>query len=409
MLKKILILGGAQVHCKLVEAAHEMNLYVIVTDYLKKDESPAKLIADKSYDIDINDTQEIVRVCREEGIDGVLTTHLDPCQKPYQKICRELGLPCFGTERQFEYLTNKHMFKKICRKYGVDIIPEYTEEDIYEDRVAYPVFVKPVDSRGSRGQRKCENKEQTLEAIKIAGAESSNGDFIIEKYLGDKEEIQVTYFFINGTPCLIRTTDSFHGSGKMRNVITHSVSPSRYTMELKADTHEKIVKMLKEIGIMNGPVMMQGFYDDGIFRVFDPGLRFPGVDYERIYKKEYKIDLLKLMLEYSLTGSMPQVVLDEDSVFLNGKQAGILFPLISAGTIKKIEGFTELKEDTRVISILPRHKEGDNVKWTYDINQRLCEIDILFEKQNASEVLEEIFTNLKVLDKNGKNMLLNRC
>ncbi len=408
-MKKILILGGAQVHCKLVEAAHEMNLYVIVTDYLKKDESPAKLIADKSYDIDINDTQEIVRVCREEGIDGVLTTHLDPCQKPYQKICRKLGLPCFGTERQFEYLTNKHMFKKICRKYGVDIIPEYTEQDVYEDRIAYPVFVKPVDSRGSRGQRKCENKEQTLEAIKIAGAESSNGDFIIEKYLGDKEEIQVTYFFINGTPYLIRTTDSFHGSGKMRNVITHSVSPSRHTRELKEDAHKKIVKMLKEIGIMNGPVMMQGFYDDGIFRVFDPGLRFPGVDYERIYKKVYKIDLLKLMLEYSLTGSMPQVVLDEDSVFLNGKQAGILFPLISAGTIGKIEGFTELKEDRRVISILPRHKEGDTVEWTYDISQRLCEVDVLFEQQKDSEVLEEIAAKIKVLDENGQDMLWNCC
>lgn len=35
-MKKVLILGGAGVHCKLVEAAHEMNLYVIVADYLKR-------------------------------------------------------------------------------------------------------------------------------------------------------------------------------------------------------------------------------------------------------------------------------------------------------------------------------------------------------------------------------------
>lgn len=408
-MKKILILGGAQVHCKLVEAAHEMNTYVIVTDYLKKEDSPAKLIADKSYDIDVNDTQEIIKMCRKEEVDGILTTHLDPCQKPYQKVCRELGFPCLGTERQFKYLTNKHMLKKICQEYDIDVIPEYTERDVHNDKIPYPVFVKPVDSRGSRGQRKCENKEQTLEAIKIAGQESSDGDFIIEKYLGDKEEIQMTYFFVNGIPYLIRTTDSFRGNNKLQNIITHSISPSKYTLQLKEDAHKKIVKMLKGIGIKNGPVMMQGFYDDGIFRLFDSGLRFPGVDYERIYKKEYKIDLLQFLIEFSLTASMPQVALEKDSVLLNGKHVEILFPLISAGTIGKIEGFAELRGDKRVISVLPRHKVGDSVNWTHDINQRLCEIDILLEKENVSQVQNEIFSKLKVFDENGKSMLLNGC
>ena len=42
--KKLLILGGAAVHCKVVEAARAMGVYTIVTDYLEN--SPAKLIAD---------------------------------------------------------------------------------------------------------------------------------------------------------------------------------------------------------------------------------------------------------------------------------------------------------------------------------------------------------------------------
>ena len=405
-MKKVLILGGAGVHCKLVEAAHEMNLCVIVADYLKKDDSPAKQIADKNYEVDINDIDGIIQICIEESVDAVLTTHLDPCQKPYQKICEKLGFPCMGTEEQFEYLTNKRKFKMLCQESGVDIIPGYTVADVYDDRVNYPVFIKPVDSRGSRGQKKCENRRQALEAIESAQKESSDGDCIIEKYLGDEDEIQITYFFENGNAHLIRTADSYRGEGKLRNIVTHSVSPSKYTTEFRNTTNEKIIKMLKKIGIKNGPVMMQGFYDNGVFRFFDPGLRFPGVEYERIYKKMYNIDFLKLIIEYSLTGSMPQIDIDESSVYLEGKRAEIVFPLISEGIIAKIEGLDKIEQNEKVISVLHRHREKDTISWSYDINQRLCEIDMLFDKNEKLNERERILSELKVYNNKGKNMLL---
>ncbi len=404
-MKKLLILGGANVHCKLVEAAHEMNLYVIVIDFLKREESPAKLLADKSYEIDINDLEKIIQICKKEKVDAVISTHLDPCQKPYQRICEELGLLCLGTRQQFEYLTNKCFFKKLCQNYNIGVIPEYKKDDLYHE-IYYPVFVKPVDSRGSRGQAKCENIVQALEAIEVARSESSNADFIIEKYYEDISEIQVTYFFINGVPYLIRTADSYHGNGKMGNVITYGVSPSKYTLEYKSTIHSKIVRMLKGIGIENGPVMLQGFYDEGEFRFFDSGFRFPGVDYERIYKNEYKVDLLKLVIEFSLTGKMSQTALDEESVFLNGKKVLTVFPLISAGEIGRIEGLANIERDERVVSILLRHHEGDIIEWTYDINQRLCEIDIMIEEETVEEIMNKIFFNLKVYDKNGKNMII---
>lgn len=405
-MKKILILGGAQVHCKLVEAAHEMGLYVIVTDYLQEEDSPAKLIADKNYQIDVNDVKKIVQICKIEKVDAVITTHLDPCQRPYAQICSKLGMPCFGSIEQFQYLTNKRMFKKMCKKYGVDVIEEYTKQNIESDEVKYPVFVKPADSRGSRGQKKCYNKQEVLEAVKVASTESSNGDYVIEKYLMGKAEMQVTYFFVNGNPYLIRTADSFHETCFMKNVVSYSISPSKYTSEFKEKANDQVINMLLGLGIKNGPVMLQGFYDEGKFRFFDPGLRFPGVDYERIYKREYKTDLLKLMIQYSLTGHMPEVELDKNSVYLNGKKVEIVFPLISSGKIGRIDGLSDIKKDRRVMSVLERHKEGDEILWTYDINQRVCEVDILLEKNEKQNIVKEIISKLQVVDTNGKNMLI---
>ena len=156
--KKLLILAGAGVHSKIVRAAKEMGIYTIVTDYLT--DSPAKLLADEAWMYSITDVDAIVTRCKEENVDGVLSLCIDPAQKPYQQICEKLGLPCYATKEQFEIMTDKRKFKDFCTANHIDVITEYSEDDIYNDKVQYPVFIKPTDSRGSRGQFVCYNKQR---------------------------------------------------------------------------------------------------------------------------------------------------------------------------------------------------------------------------------------------------------
>ena len=63
--RKILILGGAAFHVKLVKAAQELGAYAIVTDNLPADRSPAKQIADEYWDIDIYNISALVEKCLE--------------------------------------------------------------------------------------------------------------------------------------------------------------------------------------------------------------------------------------------------------------------------------------------------------------------------------------------------------
>ena len=44
--KKLLIIGGAFQHCKLVEAARQLGVITYVTDYLQPEQAPAKQMAD---------------------------------------------------------------------------------------------------------------------------------------------------------------------------------------------------------------------------------------------------------------------------------------------------------------------------------------------------------------------------
>ena len=70
--KKLLVLGGKPIgSVELVERAKELGAYVIVADYLPKEESPAKRIADECWDISTANVDELVDLCKKKHIDGI--------------------------------------------------------------------------------------------------------------------------------------------------------------------------------------------------------------------------------------------------------------------------------------------------------------------------------------------------
>src|SRR5690606_15402467 len=120
--KRLLILGGSRISCEIVEKAKSMGIYTIVTDWYPKENSPAKLVADKAYQLSIADIEAMVKLIKDEQIDGVITGYTDSALSHYAKICQAAGLPCYGTFEQFEALTDKSIYKKICKEYGVPVI-----------------------------------------------------------------------------------------------------------------------------------------------------------------------------------------------------------------------------------------------------------------------------------------------
>ncbi len=411
--KKLLILGGTHQHCKMVRAAKELGVYVIVTDYLE--ESPAKKIADQSLMYNIKDVDAIVDFCKREHVDGILHGYIDPCQRPYGEICRRLGLPCFGEEKQYFTLTDKRTFKKLCRENGVDTIPEYPIDiftaDGQDSAVEYPVFVKPVDSRGSRGLTICNSAAEVRTALEFARKEASNGDVIIERYLGGKDEFQVTYFFIDGEAYLLRTADRHLGDAALHleKVGICTVSPSVHTDMYLNQVHEKVVAMYKKLGIKNGPVFMQGLVDGDKIRFFDPGMRFPGGDYENLYREIFGIDIMKMLVEYALHGEFSRKSLPRDSVLIKDKRIALLFPTIAPGRIHRIEGLGDLTSRDGIISVFPKYDVGDTVAASYNVNQRFAEIDLIGKNTpDLRNLIRYIQENLKVYDAENHDLMFGK-
>ncbi|MDE6435426.1 MAG: hypothetical protein K2L07_14495, partial [Lachnospiraceae bacterium] len=295
--KKILILGGAYLHNKVVEAARDMGLYTIVTDNVP--DSPAKKIADKSYDIDVSNVDAVVEMSEREGVDAVISVCLDFCQTYYPEMCHRLGLFCWGTKEQTNILTQKTLFKEACVRGGIDIIQTYSEGDIVADRstVAYPLLVKPSQSRGSRGSVVCYNRKDALKAIEAARNISSDGQAVIEKYMGGKPDFQVTYLVVDGHPYVVRTADRYLGPKdyNMERVAIALSSPSKYTDMYFANVHHKVKELVRYLNIKNGPLFFQGFIDGDTIRFYDPGMRFPGGEYDRYFSEVTGVDLMKML------------------------------------------------------------------------------------------------------------------
>ena len=407
--KKLLILAGAAVHCKVVEAAKDMGVHTIVTDYLES--SPAKEMADEKWMLNITDVDAIVERCREEHVDGVLNFCIDPAQRPYVQICERLGLPCFATSGQMHIMTDKPSFKEFCIENGLDVIPAYTPSDIENGNCEYPIFVKPTDSRGSRGQAVCYNKEEARIAIEQAKKESSNGGVVIEKFMQGKQDFSMTYFFANGKPHLTRTGDRYLGKIEdgLNKQCIGSVSPSFNTQMYLGNVHDRVVKALTRIGIKNGPIFMQGFVDGDTVRFYDPGLRFPGTDYEKLLLEATGINLMKELISFALGGDISDYEGKlAEGYLLDGKLSVQLLVSARAGTIATFDGIDEISAHPDVVTVSQRYFPGETIPPSGDVKQRICEIVILSDRSCAKETAEWVYSKLKVLDSDGNDMLVSR-
>lgn len=409
---KLLIIGGAFQHCKLVEAARNMGVTTYVVDYLPVEKAPAKQIADYHYEYNITDYDEIVALCKREHIDGALSAYLDACQIPYQEICERMGYPCFGSKEQFRLLTDKTAFIRKCIECGVDVIPQYTEQDFSREEdcpAEFPVFVKPCDSRGSRGQTICRSFAEMSDAVAFAKSESKTGNVIIEKFMGDKQDFSMSYLVIDGVPHLVRTGDRYVGAPetKMNKSAICGVSPSGYLDLYLNKIDEKIKRFISAVGIKNGPVFMQGFVDGDVIRFYDPGLRFPGIEYDRMYEKATGTNICKALVLYALTGAIPADHVASDPVAsLNGKRAADLFIVLKPGVIRRIEGLSDIMSDERIISFFQKATIGDRIEACYNVNQRFGEFDIVAENtRELANIIDHIYEKLHVYDTDGNDMI----
>ena len=408
--KKLLILGGASQHCKVVEAARRLGIETYVTDFLPS--APAKDMADHTYQINVTDTEALVELCRSERIDGVLSGWLDFCQVPYQRLCEAAGYPCYGTREQFDVLTNKVRFKRLCEKYGVGHPGAFDWRSWVGGEcrdLPYAVFVKPADSRGSRGASVCRTSAELDAAVKRAQSESFDDRAIAERYIERAQPILAVYFFANGVPYLQQLSDAYFGDPEygMEKINVAYCSPCPRSDLFLSKVQGPFLDAMRALGVENGPVCMQGFMTEDDVLFFDPGRRFPGGEYERAFKRATGVDLVETMVEFALTGEMPDCSsLGGSPYLLNGSYATRLQLNVRGGTISAVSGFDEIERMPEVEYVAPYHAVGDCIPESGDVRQRFAQVVLVTDtERQMNGAIDEVCEKAHVLDEESNEMI----
>lgn len=188
-MKKILLLGGSRYLLPVIEAAHNLGLYVITCDYLP--DNIAHKYADEYCNVSIIDKDAVLEAARKLQVDGIMSFACDPGVVTAAYVAEKLGLPSCGSYESVSILQNKGRFRKFLADNGftVPTAKGYSSIDAALQDVAlfhWPVIVKPADSAGSKGVTRVDKPEELAESIRYALSFSHCDEFIIEDFIEKK-------------------------------------------------------------------------------------------------------------------------------------------------------------------------------------------------------------------------------
>ena len=188
----VVILGAGIMQVPAIRAAAEEGYSPLVFD--GNPDPVGKNEAEKFFNIDIKDYDEIHRKCTEldcsYSVKGIFTAGTD-FSYIVAKLAGKMGLPGISYETAVKATVKSEMRKA------------FTENNVSSPRfivadssfsigngtidLEYPLVIKPVDSMGGRGSVKIRSVEKLEEAVKEAVGFSRSGRAIIEEYIEGAE------------------------------------------------------------------------------------------------------------------------------------------------------------------------------------------------------------------------------
>lgn len=185
-MKKILLLGGLRYLLPVIESAHKLGYYVITCDYIP--DNIAHKYSDKYINASIIDKEAILKIAKDEKIDGIMSFAVDPGVVTAAYVAEQLNLPHSGTYKSILILQNKHLFRKFLEDNGFNVpkskgYSNYIDALNDKDYFTWPIIVKPVDSAGSKGVTRVDSIEELEKAVEFALNNSLSKQIIIEEFI----------------------------------------------------------------------------------------------------------------------------------------------------------------------------------------------------------------------------------
>ena len=328
--KKLAIIGASYLQLPLVEKAKEMGVETIC--FAWEDGAVCKNLCDRFYPVSTVDKEEILRICRDEKIDGITTIASDVATLTVCYVAEQMGL-VGNPDKYSQTTTNKFLMRQCFMEHCIPS-PNFCESNgTVPETVGsflFPVIVKPTDRSGSRGVEKVEEESELKVAIERACAESFQKKAVIEEFV-EGREISVESISFKGKHYILQITDKVTTEAPFFVELEHH-QPSSLPEDIKSQVKEIVLHALDALHIQYGASHSElKITEDGDIRVIEIGARMGG-DFigSDLVKLSTGYDFLKGVIEVAL-GDFHEPVITEhqfSGVYFLSKETERLKPII---------------------------------------------------------------------------------
>lgn len=251
-MKKIMILGAGTYQVPLIKTAKKLGIYTIVVSI--PGNYPGFAIADKVYYENTTDYETILKIAKEEQIDGIVTAGTDVAVITIGRVCDELKLSGLSFEAA-QIAANKLLMKTKYEECGVRTakfreIP-IDAADVAErvSALSFPLIFKSVDSSGSRGITRVDSIDEFEAAIANVKANTRSDYYIVEEFI-EGEEFGAQAFVYRGKVQFIIPHGDYVFHGDTGVPIGH-FAPYDLSPEIIEDAKEQLTGAIKAMGLDN--------------------------------------------------------------------------------------------------------------------------------------------------------------
>ena len=394
MQKRLLVLAAGILQVPVIKKAKEIGYYVIAAD---GDSNAVGLqLADKAISANITDEEVMLKIAREQHIDGVIHPCSEVSMNVMGRINDELGLAGI-TKEQAIRATNKHLMRNAFEKGNAPSpmsILTKSAEDAWihlQNDLSTNGILKPSRNSGSRGIAKVSrnmDKEDFVKAYNIALNESRDKSVLIEQFI-DGPEFSIEIIVWNSEVNVLTVTDK-KTTGAPHFVELGHNQPSCYSKEDVETLKTAAVAGVKALGVNNCACHAEAKLMDGKAYLMEIGARLGG-DFisTELTHLSTGIDMVAAAIDVAL-GMEPDLSIKEEP-----KGACIRYFCPKAGKLVSVTN-TEVLNDPRVYKKEIYVRKGDIIPEITSSLSRSGHV-IVIEKtpQEAVKLAEKLINEVK--------------
>ena len=389
-MSKIMILGAGVYQTPLIKKARQLGHEVIVVSI--PGNYPGFEYADKIYYEDTRDFDSILRIAKNESIDGITTLGTDVAVRTIGHICEHLDL--IGIKEKTGIVsTNKKYMKEAFFEHGIrtsDFRTVYCIEDAYSafEELKKPIVMKVVDRSGSKGIVKVDTKDKIDSAYSYC-MENTDKNYIIAEEFVEGLKIGAEAAVINKEIAFVLPNgDILHRQGKIDIPIGH-FSPCQIDKSIENQIEVQIEKIVDAMNLDNCGINLDLIIKNREVFVIEAAARAGGSNIADLVSSAYGVDYYKFIIDLALGEAKP---IADKPKFAAASQ--VLYSE-KDGTLKS---FNLNSHDERIVEFQMDYKPGDHIRRFRTGPDRIGHIVVKCDLgENPLKLMNDIVSNIEII------------